>query len=148
MPSPKSIKDIQKLVKRITTLTQFVSNETLTIVLIKEMSNGQLSVYYISKTLHTSKLNYIRIKKLAYSLLMASCKLRQYFQSHHVVVLIDQLFKEVLQKMTTSKKMIKWNIELCEYSLEFRPRQFIKAQALADFIAKCSFYNQLDLLSN
>ena len=43
--------------------------------------------------------------------------------------------------MTTSDRMVKWSIELSEYSLEFRPRQSIKVQALADFVAKCSFYN-------
>ena len=72
------------------------SDETLATVLIRETSSGQLLVYYVSKALHTSEFNYSRIEKLAYSLLMASQKLRQYFQSHHVVVLIDQPFREVL----------------------------------------------------
>ena len=41
--------------------------------------------------------------------------------------------------MTTSGRMVKWSIELSEYGLEFRPRKSIKAQALADFVAECSF---------
>ena len=41
--------------------------------------------------------------------------------------------------MTTSGWMVKWSIELSEYGLEFRPKKFIKAQALADFVAECSF---------
>ena len=41
--------------------------------------------------------------------------------------------------MTTSGRMLKWSIELSEYGLEFRPRKFIKAQTLADFVAECSF---------
>ena len=79
---------------------------------------------------------------LAYSLIMASRKLRQYFQSHPITVLTDQPLKEVLQKMTTSGRMVKWSIELSEYGLEFRPRKSIKAQALADFMAECTFQNQ------
>ena len=73
---------------------------------------------------------------------MASRKLRQYFQSHPITVLTDQPLKEVLQRMTTSGRMVKWSIELSEYGLEFRPRKSIKAQALADFMAECAFQNQ------
>ena len=65
------------------------SEETLAAVLIKETPKGQLPVYYVSKALHDSELNYSKIEKLAYSLLMASRKLRQYFQGHHVTVLTD-----------------------------------------------------------
>ena len=43
--------------------------------------------------------------------------------------------------MTTFGWMVKWRIELSEYGLEFRPRQSIKAQALVDFVVKCSFHN-------
>ena len=79
------------------------------------------------------------IEKLAYSLLMASRKLRQYFQSHHITVLIDQPLKEVLQWTTTSGQMVKWSIELSEYGLEFQPKKSIKAQTLVDFVAECTF---------
>ena len=55
------------------------SEETLAAVLIKETPKGQLLVYYVSKALHDSEFNYNKIEKLAYSLLMAFRKLRQYF---------------------------------------------------------------------
>ena len=82
-----------------------------------------IPIYYVSKAFHDSELNYSRIEKLTYSLLMASRKLRQYFQSHHVTVLTDQPLKEVLQRMTTSGRMIKWSIELSEYDMKFWPRK-------------------------
>ena len=72
------------------------SKETLVVILLKETSKGQLLVYYVSKALHDSELNYSQIEKLAYSLLMASRKVRQYFQSHHIIVLVDQPLREVL----------------------------------------------------
>ena len=53
--------------------------KTLAAVLIKETPKGQLPVYYVSKALHDSEFNYSKIEKLAYSLLTASRKLRQYF---------------------------------------------------------------------
>ena len=47
--------------------------------------------------------------------------------------------------MTTLGWMVKLSIELNEYSLEFQPRQSIKAQALADFMAECSFHSSQNL---
>ena len=99
-------------------------------------------MYYVSKALHLSELNYSKIEKLAYTLIMASRKLRQYFQSHHIVIFTDQPIKEILQKMSSSGRMVKWSVELSEYSLEFRPRRAVKAQILADFLAECSFCDQ------
>ena len=61
------------------------SKDTLTAILVKETPKGQLPLYYVSKALHDSKFNYIRIEKLAYSL-----------QSHYIVILIDQPLREVL----------------------------------------------------
>ena len=46
--------------------------------------------------------------------------------------------------MSSLGRMVKWSVELNEYSLEFRPRRAIKAQILADFVAKCSFHEQLN----
>ena len=54
-------------------------------------------------------------------------------------MLTDQSLREVLQRMTTSGRMIKWSIELSEYGLEFRPRKSINVQALADFVTECTF---------
>ena len=52
------------------------SEETLVAVLIKETPKGQFLIYYVSKTLHDFEFNYSKIKKLAYSLITASKKLR------------------------------------------------------------------------
>ena len=35
--------------------------------------------------------------------------------------------------------MVKWSIELNKYNLKFQLRKSIKAQALIDFVAECSF---------
>ena len=56
-------------------------------------------------------------------------------------MLTDQPFKEILQKVTTFGRMVKWSIKLNEYSLEFRLRQSIEAQALENFVEECSFHN-------
>ena len=34
------------------------------------------------------------------------------------------------------RRLLKWSIELSEFHIEYRPRMVIKAQALANFMAK------------
>ncbi|XP_022883892.1 uncharacterized protein LOC111400737 [Olea europaea var. sylvestris] len=44
--------------------------------------------------------------------------------------------KHILQKPDVSGRLLRWAIELGEFDIEFKPHLSIKAQALADFIAK------------
>ena len=41
-----------------------------------------------------------------------------------------------MNKSDAAGRLIQWAIELSEFNIEYRPRQAIKAQALADFIAE------------
>ncbi|XP_043807330.1 uncharacterized protein LOC122721973 [Manihot esculenta] len=51
----------------------------------------------------------------------------------------DQPLKRILHRPETSGWMLAWFVEISPYCREYRPRTTIKAQALADFIAECSF---------
>jgi hypothetical protein len=46
----------------------------------------QKPVYYVSEVLHEAKTRYLETHKLLYAVLIASRKLRHYFQAHRVVV--------------------------------------------------------------
>jgi hypothetical protein len=46
----------------------------------------QKPVYYVSEVLHEAKARYLETHKLIYAILVASRKLRHYFQAHRVVV--------------------------------------------------------------
>jgi hypothetical protein len=46
----------------------------------------QKPVYYVSEVLHEAKARYLQTHKLIYAILVASRKLRHYFQAHRVVV--------------------------------------------------------------
>ena len=59
-----------------------------------------------------------------------------YFQTHPIVVVIDQPLKHILFRPNMSGRMVKWAVELSEYDLDIQPRTAIKTQALADFIAE------------
>ena len=41
-----------------------------------------------------------------------------------------------------SGRLIKWAIELGEFDIKYKPQTAIKAQALADFVVKCTIANQ------
>jgi hypothetical protein len=43
---------------------------------------------------------------------------------------------EILRSRNTKGHIVKWSVELDEFELEFCPRQAIKSQILADFIAE------------
>ena len=58
----------------------------VSIALVQETEAGQKLVYFISEALQGAKVRYIEMEKLAYSLVMASTKLKHYFQAHRIMV--------------------------------------------------------------
>ena len=69
-------------------------------------------------------------------LIVALRKLRQYFQANPILVITDQLIKKSMNKPEAAGRVVQWVIELSQFDIEYHPRTTIKAQALADFIAK------------
>ena len=53
----------------------------------------QKPVYYISEVLHEAKARYLEMHKLIKAILIASRKLRHYFQAHRVVVVTSYPLK-------------------------------------------------------
>jgi hypothetical protein len=91
-------------------------------------------VYYVSEILHESKARYLETHKLLYVVLVASRKLRHYFQAHRVVVVTAFPLKAILHNSNATGNIAKWAAELAEFQLEFQPRHAVKSQVLADFI--------------
>ncbi|GFS31489.1 hypothetical protein Acr_00g0017670 [Actinidia rufa] len=59
--------------------------------------------------------------------------------AHLIAVLTDQPLKQILQRPETSRRLLKWSIELSEFHIDYRLRMAIKAQALVDFVAKFTY---------
>ena len=78
------------------------------------------------------------MEKLVFALITASRKLRHYFQAHIINVLTDHPLKKAMNKLKATRRLIQWAIELSEFDVNYQPRNAIKAQVLADFIAKFS----------
>jgi hypothetical protein len=65
--------------------------------LVQENRDGQVKkqapVYFISEVLSLSKKNYTELEKVLYDVLMASRKLRHYFQAYRIIVPSSQLLE-------------------------------------------------------
>ena len=119
-----------------------VSENALSVVLVKEELKVQKPIYYVSKILHRAELNYSTIEKFVLALVMASRKLRPYFQAHKIKVLKNQPLRNIIHSPKASGRLIKWAIELGEFDIKYKPRAAIKAHALADLMVECTIPNQ------
>ena len=113
-----------------------VSTTTVSVALIREEGKRQLPVYYINQAFQGAESRYPRIEKIAFALIVASRKLRQYFQANLILMMIDQPTKKSMNKPKASGRMVQWAIELSQFDIEYHPRIAIKAQVLIDFIAE------------
>ena len=82
-----------------------VSNDTISATLVQE-NPEQRSVYFISRVLQSAETRYQLIEKIALALLIAACRLRQYFQGHQVIVRTDHPIAKILRKPDLAGRMI------------------------------------------
>ena len=104
-----------------------MSNNAVSSALIKEEENVQKPVYYTSQAFQGTEANYLRIEKIAIVLLVASRKLRPYFQAQSIVVMTDQPIRKTMNKIDAAGQLIQWAIKLGQFNIEYRPRVAIKA---------------------
>jgi ribonuclease HI len=114
------------------------SHCVVSVALVQEQDrdgkNQQCPVYYVSEVLTASKCNMTELEKISYALVMASCKLRHYFEAFKVRVTSDRGLGELFRNPEASTRIAKWVAELSGYHIIFEPRTAIKSQVLADFI--------------
>ncbi|XP_050290052.1 uncharacterized protein LOC126728233 [Quercus robur] len=109
-----------------------VSASAVSAALIREDSNKQLPVYYVSQAFQGAESRYPKIEKIAFALIVASRKLRQYFQANPILVMTDQPIKKSMNKPEAAGRMV---------------QTAIKAQALADFITEFTLPDE-DMITN
>jgi hypothetical protein len=77
------------------------SHATVSAALVQERQDDQVKklvpVYFVSEVLSPSKRNYTELEKVLYVVLMASRKLRHYFQSYHIIVPSSQPLKDIIK---------------------------------------------------
>ncbi|XP_057545841.1 uncharacterized protein LOC130824839 [Amaranthus tricolor] len=116
-----------------------VSEYSLSGVLVAEREKKQLPIYYVSHAFRGSEGNYGEVEKVIFAIVMASRKLKPYFQSHQIIIRTDQPLKKILEGKNKSSRVTDWANQLADFGIEYEPRTAIKAQALADFIAESTF---------
>jgi hypothetical protein len=100
----------------------------------REGTTRQCLVYYVSEVLTASKCNMTELEKISYVVVMASRKLRHYFEAFKVRVTSDRGLRELFRNPEASVWIAKWAAELSGYHITFEPRIAIKSQVLTDFI--------------
>jgi hypothetical protein len=145
----KAFEDLKQYIIQLTTLTPpssgaplllyvAASHAAVSAALVQEKQHEQTKkqapVYFISEVLSPSKRNYIELEKILYAVLMASRKLRHYFQSYHIIVPLSQPLKDIIRSREARGRVGKWAAELNEFTIDFIHRSSIQSQALSDFI--------------
>ncbi|RDX93897.1 rnhA, partial [Mucuna pruriens] len=70
------------------------------------------------------------------ALVIASRRLRPYFQGHLIIMRMNLPIKQVLRKPDLAGKMVAWSVQLSEFDISYESRGHIRAQALAEFVTK------------
>ena len=122
-----------------------VSEHAVSAVLLKDQGMQQ-PVYYISKTLVDAETRYLPLEKLVLALVHATRKLPQYFQAHTVFVLTEYPLQSLLKRSDFTGRIAKWGTRLGSFDIRYRPRNAVKGQVLADFVAEFSPKNDLEMV--
>ena len=112
-----------------------VSSEAVNATLVSEEDRVQKPVYYTSRALRGAEERYAPIEKLTFTLVIATRKLKPYFQAHTIIVLTDKPLRRAMNSPEVTERMALWAIELSEFDVQYHTRTTIKEQS-ANFIAE------------
>ena len=83
-----------------------VSKTAVSATLIREEGRKQLPIYYVNQAFQGVEFRYPRIEKIVFALVVASRKLRQYFQANPILVMMDQPIKKSMRQPEAAGRMI------------------------------------------
>ena len=93
-------------------------------------------MYFISSLFAGARSRYSGMQKLIFGLVMASRKLRHYFQAHEIMVVTRFPLQRILSNLEATGKIVEWALELSNFGLKFESISTIQSRALAEFIAE------------
>ena len=76
------------------------------------------------------------MQKLIFGLIMASRKLRHYFQAHEITVFTRFLLQRILRNPEATGKIVEWALELSSFGLKFESTSTIQSRELTEFIVE------------
>jgi len=86
-------------------------------VLVHEVEGEERLVFFVSRTLHTTKTRYQMIEKVALALVLMARRMRPYFQNHSITIRTDYPIFKILSKPDLAGQMIGWSVELSEFDI-------------------------------
>lgn len=125
-----------------------VTDLVVSSILVSEDEGIQWLVFYSSRTLNDEETRFLKLEKQVLALVNASRKLKSFFQTYQVTILIKQSPRHIPHKLELFGCLVKWAIKLGEFGLQYKPSLTIKGQALANFIVKCCFTEHIDTLNH
>jgi hypothetical protein len=78
----------------------------------EDTTKVQKPVYFISTVLHDAREHYTMPQKLLYTLLIASRKIRHYFQGQLIKVVTDRPLETILRNPNVTGRVVEWAMEL------------------------------------
>ena len=108
----------------------------VSLVLIRVDSDIQKPVYYISRSLHEAKVQYLPLEKAILAVVHAMRKLRHYFQAHTIVILTQLPLRALLRSADYIGRVAKWGTILWAFDIKYMPCTYIKGQVLTDLVAE------------
>ena len=76
------------------------------------------------------------MQKLIFGLIIASRKLRNYFQAHEITAVTRFSLQRILRNPEATGRIVEWALELSSFGLKFESTSTIQSRALAEFIAE------------
>ncbi|KAL0396314.1 UNVERIFIED_CONTAM: hypothetical protein Scaly_0079800 [Sesamum calycinum] len=111
------------------------------------MKERRMPSYYLNRIMTPNELKYSPIEKLCLSLIFAIQKLKHYFQSHSIhLVLKANPLKYVMTKPVLSDRLARWYLQLEQFEITYVSRKAVKGQVLADFLANSDDLPDEDVL--
>ncbi|GJX66586.1 reverse transcriptase domain-containing protein [Tanacetum coccineum] len=161
LPSPKCLKDVQKLNEKLARLNRFLAKSLSFFKTLKKCTKKsdfhwtaeaeeafkhmkQLMVELLMLIAPMEKEELIvylaAAKETVSAVLMTEREAKQmpiYFVSRQsIIVISDHNDTSKLSRPEVAGRLQKWSIELREYAIHYRPRVSVKGQILADFIVE------------
>ncbi|OMO74738.1 hypothetical protein COLO4_26525 [Corchorus olitorius] len=146
-PQQKSLERVKEVLSSPATMTPPIKGQPMMLyltstkqsiggLLVQEVEGVERPVYYLSRCLHVSELNYSPMEKHCLSLVFATQKLRHYLLAHKVVVVTkSDPIRYILSRPILAGRAAKWLLVLGQFDLSVAQPKAIKSQALSDLLA-------------
>src|SRR6266496_3607825 len=85
-------------------------------------------MYFVSSLLQGARSRYSGVQKLIFGLIMASRKLRHYFQAHEITVVTRFLLQWILRNPGATDRIVVWALELSSFGLKFESTSMIQSR--------------------